>query len=286
MTETEQTENPQIQTTSTATPTLTINRQDAEIHLAILSNRQDYWIFQKNFATKQSQVRVYQKNRILDAAQQANLSGYSFWISLNQKTGDGNINVTHIADYWIEIDARPSGVTDRSATPQELATAKEQTETLKTHFERAYGAKCFIACSGNGFHLHFPLPVTEIIESQRLSVNTKIRLFTEQIVNATSVQVDTDTDLNRKTTLIGSYNVKLPSHPLKTYWLPDCLPSDVYGAIDYSRTQNQKLLQAIMDTIEKTVQTNKSESTTFDRKNLRPCILEALKKQLTGEMVT
>jgi hypothetical protein len=259
---TEQTEQiPQATINSTATPTLTINCQDAEIHLAILGDRQNYWTFQKNFTTEQSQVRVYQKNQVLDAAQQANLSGYSFWISLNPKTGDGNINVTHIADYWIEIDARPSGVTDRPATTQELATAKEQTETLKTHFERAYGAKCFIAYSGNGYHLHFPLTVTELIESQRLNVNTKICQFTEQIVNTTGVKVDTCTDLNRKTALIGSYNVKLPSHPLKTYWLPDCLPSDVFGAINYSRTQNQKLLDTILATSIEQQQTTKRDIT-------------------------
>jgi len=278
---TEQAEKPIIETTSTATPTLTINCQDAEIHLAILGDRQDYWVLQKNFTTKQNQVKAYHRDEILKVAEQANQNGYCFWISLNPKTGDGNQYVTHLADYWLDIDPRPSGDTNRPATDQELANAKEQAETLKTHFEKTYEAKCFIACSGNGYHLHFPLPLTELAESNRLEVNTKIRYFTTQIVQTTRVEVDTDVDLNRKTTLIGTFNFKLSKQPLQTYWLPECLPQDIYGAIDYSRTQNTKLLQAI--TTLETAQPNKTpNAVAYNSKNIRPCIVEALKKQLTG----
>lgn len=278
---TEQIETLQILTTSTATPTLTINREDAAIHLAILGDRQDYWILQKNFTTEQNQVKAYHRDEILKVAEQANQNGYSFWISLNPKTDDGNQYVTHFTDYWLDIDARPSGVTDRPATTQELATAKQNAETLQNYFKQQYNAKCFIACSGNGYHLHFPLPITELVESSRLEVNTKIRNFTTQIVNATGVKVDICTDLNRKTTLIGTFNLKLPKQPLQTYWLPECLPQDIYGAIDYNRTENMKLLQNII-TLEP-AQPNKAQNTAvYNSKNIRPCIVEALKKQLTG----
>ena len=262
MTETQQTQ-PTL-TNSTATPNLTINCQDAEIHLAILGNRENYFVFSKNCALYDKNSKdpnakknlVLQKNEIIQAAEQLNRQGCTFWISLNPKTADANINVTHLSCFYMEIDARPKGVKDRLATQQELSIAKEKALTLKAYFEKQFGAISFIAYSGNGYHLLYPLPITELTPelTKQLSetdtvTNAKIRTFTQRA--AAGYGIDTVCDINRKTTLIGSYNLKLASQPIQTAWLKDHIPETHEGAllqVYYARRQNKLLLDTILAT--------------------------------------
>jgi hypothetical protein len=258
MTETTQTQ--PAQTTSTPTPKLNINREHAAIHLAILGDRTNYIVTAKNHNTNKVRNKALTKAEILTFAEDMNNQGFCVWISLNPKEDDGNIYVTALADFWLDIDARPKGIDDRAATQQEIDEAYDRAIKLKEYIEKTYGAVGFIAFSGNGYHLHFPLPHTEFTPEQRALIgtsetdtvtNAKVRNFAKQTATNIGKTIDNTYDINRKTALIGSFNLKILNQPIQTNWLEDFLPETLDGtlkSVDYARNQNQKLLEAILNT--------------------------------------
>lgn len=266
---TAQTETPQIQTSSTATLTLNVNREHTAIHLAILGDRTNYIVTAKNHNTNKVRNKALTKVEILTFAEDMNNQGFCVWISLNPKEDDGNIYVTALADFWLDIDARPKGIDDRAATQQEIDEAYDRAIKLKEYIEKTYGAVGFIAFSGNGYHLHFPLPHTEFTPEQRALIgtsetdtvtNAKVRNFAKQTASNIGKTIDNTYDINRKTALIGSFNLKILNQPIQTCWLD--LPKDTFGAVQYARRQNQRLLDAILATsTEQQQQTTKRDIT-------------------------
>ena len=80
-------------------------------------------------------------------------------LSLNDKEKDNDSikGVCALCDFWLDVDSKR---TDKSkpANEVELQEALNRAAKLKEHIEIAYGAVGFLANSGNGFHIHFPLP--------------------------------------------------------------------------------------------------------------------------------
>jgi hypothetical protein len=258
---TEQTEKNPTLTTSTATPTLTINREHAAIHLAILGDREKYLLTIKDLANDKGHNEEKTKVELITFTEETNNKGLVSWVSLNPKVSDGTVNVTALAVFWLDIDAeRPK---ERAADQYELQEAYDRALALKNYFEKTYNAVCFIAFSGNGYHLYFPLPITAIAPETRETVNLKVRAFAKNTAVRVNKVIDTTYDINRKTTLIGSYNLKY-GNIVQTYWLKDFLPETQEWAlksVENARHKNQSLLDAILDTSTEQQQTTKRDIT-------------------------
>jgi len=154
--------------------------------------------------------------------------------------------------FFIDVDARAKGKEThaRPASNEELQAALEIAQKLKKYIENEYAAVGFIAYSGNGFHLLFPLPFTPLEgEAYREEINEKLKQFTKNISAKNNVTVDTLDYTRRVTTLIGSYNLKLPENPIETRLFLE-LGSDIQNrkeVIARARAQNSKLLKAILE---------------------------------------
>lgn len=225
--------------------------QQVEFHLAILGPRQSYQATAKNYTTNDVENTYLKKEEVLSWCLDLNQKGYVAWLSINDKEKDCKEGVTALNDFWLEIDARPKGVDDRTATEQELLTALDRANKLKNYIENQYAALGFMATSGNGFHIHFPLPRFELPPELRLSVNTKVKTFAVKVSAFAQVDIDKTYDISRKTTLIGTPNLKIPDKPLATKWDKDLLNEGIEAAIKYvenARMQNTNLLDTILKT--------------------------------------
>lgn len=100
---------------------LVTNREHAQIHLAILGERQKYLVT----VNKHNEELEY--NQIIPFTQEQNNKGFSVWVSLNPKNKDGTKGVTHLADFWLDID-RPKATKDNTRP----ATKKRTTRNLRT----------------------------------------------------------------------------------------------------------------------------------------------------------
>jgi len=164
---------------------MTDKAEHALIHLEILGNRDKYIVTVKNHQTGTAQNETCEKNAIIAYTETKNKEGYCVWISLNPKTSDGINGVTALADFWLDID-RPKATkhSDTPATQQELAEALNRARELQHYIETTYGCIGFLAYSGNGFHLHFPLPITTIEPNQCSATNLRVRAFAKRTAAA------------------------------------------------------------------------------------------------------
>jgi len=224
-------------------------REMAELHLAILGPRQKYQVTAKNYANNDVKNDFLRKDQVFAILSNLNDRGYTTWISINDKEKDCIEGVTALCDFWIDIDGRPKGVVDRPATQAEKDAALERAEKLKAYVLAEYNAEGFLAASGNGYHLHYPLPQFEIPPELRNQVNLKVRSFAKSVAAHANVEIDKTYDISRKTALIGTENKKLPGTPLKTVWDMEILREGLETAkqwVDAARTKNQQLLDAIL----------------------------------------
>jgi hypothetical protein len=122
---------------------------------------------------------------------------------------------------------------------------------LKEYIEHEYKAVGFMASSGNGFHIHFPLPRYPLVGVKfRREVNAKVTAFAKRVSANVGVEIDHTYDIRRVSTVIGSLNLKIPTEPLETKWEKSLaeLPFDkAVETIQTARKANQRLLEAIMD---------------------------------------
>jgi len=237
-----------------AEPTI---RDMAELHLAILGPRQSYQITAKNYATKDVKNDFLRKDEAITILINLNEKGYATWISINDKEKDCIEGVKALCDFWIDIDARPKGIDDRPATQTEKDTALTNAEKLKDHLLAEYNAEGFLAASGNGFHLHYPLPRFELTPELRTQVNRKVRAFAKTVAKHAKTEIDKTYDIARKTTLIGTQNKKLPTIPLATVWDKEIFREGLETAkqwVEAARTKNQHLLDAILAAQEEKLQ--------------------------------
>lgn len=224
-------------------------REMAELHLAILGPRQTYQYTAKNYATNDIKNDFLRRDEVITILANLNEKGYTTWISLNDKEKDSIEGVKALCDFWIDIDARPKGVDDRPATQAEKDTALTNAEKLKDYLLAEYDAEGFLAASGNGFHLHYPLPRFELTPELRNQVNRKVRAFAKMAAKQAKTEIDKTYDISRKTTLIGTRNQKLPSNPLATVWDKEILREGLETAkqwVEAARTKNQRLLDSIL----------------------------------------
>ena len=229
-----------------AEPTL---RDMAELHLAILGSRQSYQITAKNYATKDVKNDFLRKDEVYPILSNLNEKGYTTWVSINDKEKDCIEGVKALCDFWIDIDARPKGVDDRPATQTEKDAALTNAEKLKNYLLAEYNAEGFLATSGNGFHLHYPLPRFELTPELRTQVNRKVRAFAKIVANQAKTEIDKTYDISRKTTLIGTQNKKLPTIPLATVWDKEIFREGLETAkqwVEAVRITNQQFLDAIL----------------------------------------
>ena len=226
-----------------------INSNHALLHLAILGDRSSYLLTVKNHAADKGWNENKTKDEILAFAEEMNKRGFCVWISINSKEKDGTEGVTSLDNFWIDIDSnRPK---TRNATREELEEALKRAVKLQNHIEREYCANGFLASSGNGYHLHFPLPPTQLKPEIREYVNLRVRAFAKAVSAKVSAKIDSTYDISRKTTLIGSLNLKLAEAPLQTAWAADILSEGLEAALKFvekARKQNDTLATAILST--------------------------------------
>lgn len=225
----------------------------ADLHLAILGPRQYYQITAKNHATKDIKNDFLRKDDVVGSLFSLNEKGYTTWLSINDKEKDCIEGVKALCDFWLDIDARPKGIDDRPATDEELRAALDRTNKLKNHIENQCAAIGFMAKSGNGFHIHFPLPRFELPPELRANANKKVREFAKNMAATAGAEIDHTYDISRKTTLIGTLNKKIPGRPLSTEWDSEYFTEGLETALKYvenARAQNKDLLTAILATEE------------------------------------
>ncbi len=228
-------------------------RDHANLYLSILGDRQRYHTTCKNYETLDVKNDFLQKDNVISVLFDWNEKGYTTWLSINDKETDCIEGVTALCDFWLDIDARPRGIDERVASKEELEAALDRTNKLKIHLETKYGATGFIANSGNGFHLHFPLPRFDIPFELRKQVNNKLRIFAKNSARMVGAEIDNTYDISRRTTLIGTLNKKIPEQPLQTSWSKELFEEGLEAAlklVEDARTQNQTLLDSILSTEE------------------------------------
>lgn len=231
-------------------PTTITPREHALLHLAILGERQLYHTTAKNYQTKQIKNEFLPKNDVISVLFNWNGNGFTTWLSLNDKESDSVEGVTALHVVWFDLDARPRGIDDRTATTEEMQQALNQAQKLKNHIENNYGAIGFLAKSGNGFHIHFPLERFEIPLDLRDQVNKKVRAFAKKEAKIIGVKIDNTYDISRRTTLIGTFNKKIPDQQLPTSWDKTLFDNGLDAAfqlVNQARTQNKTLLNEILN---------------------------------------
>ena len=202
------------------------------LHLNLLGDRNDYclvggkyeWNERKSkFEIAQGKIFTewVKHEKVIDFIKDKNSRGENVWISLNEKEAgkDSNRGVNRIYAIWFDIDA-PRKDKNKIATEEEKKAAYKNGTKLEAWIYDKFAAIGFIACSGNGYHLFYPLePYDLIVETIREEFNDQQRTFLKRIGEESSVEIDTTTDIRRVTQTIGSLNLKIPATPLSTYWI-------------------------------------------------------------------
>lgn len=226
--------------------------EHAKFHIAILGSREYYCLVAKNYETDDVKTFWLAEDQIIAWVKQNNERGYTCWISLNDKNfgNDAIAGVKALNDFWLDVDSkRPNK--NVVATKEQLEEALRRAEKLKASIESEYSAIGFLAYSGNGFHLHFPLPRFEMPgESFREEINEKVRAFAKQVSAKFNIEIDRTYDIRRVTTLIGSLNLKIPTEPLQTAWDKQIFSGGFEQAlrlVESARQQNKTLLEAILN---------------------------------------
>jgi hypothetical protein len=225
----------------------TLDKKQAELHLAILGKRELYHCVAKNFSDGKPWNAWLTRDEVLPLADQRNSEGYCFWISLNdkEKGNDSIKGVSALCDFWLDVDSKRQNKA-KIATKEELQEALSRAAKLKEYIEVTYGAVGFLANSGNGFHLHFPLPRFELVGTQfREQINDKVTAFAKKVSAKIGAEIDHTYDIRRVTTLIGSLNLKIPDSPLQTRWEKGF--ENALKEVENARKLNHTLLEAILN---------------------------------------
>lgn len=220
------------------------SKEDAEFHLPILGQRDVYCLVAKNHKTDDVQTSWLTREEIIPWAQRMNSLGYQVWISINDKEvgNDSNEGVKSLGDFFIDVDSERLNK-NVAATEAELLQVFEKAKKIKDFLEQQYGAETFLACSGNGWHIHCPLPPYNLPTLDlRDEVNLELKNFGKNLAEKCSIKLDSVFDLRRVSTLVGTMNLKIPDTPRKTFWYK----REPTINIEELREKNRKLLSAIL----------------------------------------
>ncbi len=244
---------------------------DFERHIAILGHRDFYGLFAgrpelvNDIAWRVPESSPYKRwewvkrEELLERVEEYQQLGWTVWISLNDMEPGHMIvdSVRRISVIWFDVDAPRSDKT-RPADEEEKLIAKLETEKLNNFLQRKYKAKCFLACSGNGWHLYCPIQTIELPTAKHSwDFNARLREWMKRVKEESGVEFDHTYNINRLVQPIGFPNLKIPHHPLPTYWYDKFDMGDIENA----REQNATLLESILNvTGESTNKINKSIS--------------------------
>jgi hypothetical protein len=225
----------------------------------------------KNHSTGDVANAWLAKEEVLSWVEQHNDKGYTCWISLNDKEfGNDTVKgVCALCDFWLDIDSKRCDKT-KPAAKEELEEALKRACKLKEYIEATFEAVGFMACSGNGFHLHFPLPRFELVgEGFREECNEKVKAFAKKLAERIGVEIDKTYDIRRVTTVIGSLNLKIPDATLQTSWDKEIFKDGFENALklaEEARRRNRKLLETILNeqVVKSAVQSEGKQSPKFE----------------------
>lgn len=228
-----------------------VNQSALVLHLKILGPRGLYCLVSKNHKTDQVETMWLSKLEIFSYVEARNKEGYTCWISLDDKEkGNDTIQgVKVLGVLWFDVD---SNRLDKSkpAAKEQLRKALEKAVELKQYVEKRFNAWGYIAYSGNGYHIFFPLPFFSLPgEKFREDINAKVSEFAKRVAANCGVEIDYTYDIRRVTTVIGSLNLKIPDQPLQTSWAKEVFENGLEYAlekVDESRKANQPLLEAVL----------------------------------------
>ena len=229
-----------------------IDEKAIRLHFEIIGDKPKYHIFAKNHATNEGINTWLTKEEAIQFVKEYNEKGFTVWVSFNEvEEGHDSIEgVSAIQDLWFDIDAKRADKS-KPATKEEREEALQRAVKLKEYIEREYHAVGFLALSGNGVHLHFPLPKYPLVGTNfRREVNAKVTAFAKRVAANAGSEIDHTYDIRRVSTVIGSLNLKIPTAPLETKWeksLEELPFEKAVEVIQSARNANQKLLEAIMN---------------------------------------
>lgn len=211
---------------------VTCDDEAISLHLKVLGNREVYCLVGGKYELNEIKGKFeipkgkvftewVTRENVIDFIKEKNSLGENVWISLNDKEAgkDSNQGVNLIYAIWFDIDA-PRKDKNKIAIKAEKKIAYKNCKKLKAWIYDLFGAIGYIACSGNGYHLFYPVePYELIVETIREEFNEKQRTFLKKISKESGVEIDTTTDIRRVTQAMGSLNLKIPNTPLKSYWI-------------------------------------------------------------------
>jgi putative DNA primase/helicase len=233
-----------------------IDRGAFELYLGLLGDRDTYCIFggrqewdenSKKYhlpATSPLKKTEWVSKEELERALQLYVDrNWTVWVSLNDKEiGVDKIEgVNRIRVIWFDFDA-PRVDKSKPATDNERADALSRAKKMR-EFLSGFNFRGFIACSGNGYHLFYPVDFNLPGVEFRKEFNQKLKRVYQRIKEKTGIEFDTTTDIRRVTQPIGFLNLKIPGVPLKTYWVDSFTRED----IERARKANFALVEQILN---------------------------------------
>ena len=247
-----------------------MNKDAVEIYLAMIGQRDKYFITARNFGTEHVITGWFTKEELLEKLPEWEEQGYTVWSSINElEEGDKTINgVKRYCTLWFDIDSKRVDK-KQPANEKEVLEARERAIKLRAFLEERFNAKGFLAMSGNGIHLFFPFECAEVPKEKREQLNANLQAFAKAVSKIAEAEIDHTYDTRRVTAIIGLKNQKIPEHPLDTGWEKELYDpaegKDVKYAlqeIENARKQNTFLREIIMnyDTLSETLGLTKPET--------------------------
>ena len=236
-----------------------MDRKAIELHLSIIGNRKAYCIFggKQEWDEKTKGYRLPKssrnkatewvlKDKLIDVLSEYYNKKWTVWISLNDKeTGTDTIEgVKSVSVFWFDFDA-PREDKSKPASKEEKKKAYIEAKKFKKWLSDNFGVVGFVACSGNGYHIFYPIePFILPSKEFRKEFNEKQRKCFKKLREVSGINFDTTTDIKRVSQPIGGFNYKIPDNPIKTYWVDK--PTD--KEIEEAHKKNLSLLTIVLDT--------------------------------------
>ena len=232
-----------------------MNKEAVEIYLAMIGQREKYFITARKFGTKEVITGWFTKEELLGKLPEWEAEGYTVWASINELE-EGNATIDGVKRYctlWFDIDSKRKDK-QQPAKTEEILEARERAINLRTFLQERFHVKGFLALSGNGIHLFFPFDCVEVPKEKREQLNKNLQAFAKAVSKIAEAEIDHTYDTRRVTAIIGLKNQKIPKHPLDTGWEIDLYNpaegKDVNYAlqqIENARKQNTFLRDIIMN---------------------------------------
>jgi len=168
-----------------------MNKEAVEIYLAMIGQREKYYITAKNFRTEHVINLWLSKEELLEKLPQLEADGYTVWSSINELE-EGNATITGVKRYctlWFDIDSKRKDK-NKPAEEKEVLEARERAIRLRSFLQERFHAKGFIAVSGNGCHILVPFECVEIPKEKREQLNKNLQAFAKAVSKIADAEID------------------------------------------------------------------------------------------------